>query len=521
MKDWESFFKGKKVTVMGLGLLGRGVGDVKFLAEMGAEIIVTDLKKADELKASIEKLSQKNLGKAAERVTFILGRHQLEDFRHRDFILKAAGVPIDSPYIAEARKNGIPVEMSTALFATFAMKEGLTIVGITGTRGKSTVTELVYQILQKATEKSAGRLAKKSAKKTANRTIFLGGNVRGVATLPLLADIKKGDIAVLELDSWQLQGFAERRISPRVSVFTTFLADHQNYYKRPSMSAEQATDLYLDDKAAIFKYQAESDYLILGSQAEPIVRKKYGSIIKSKIIVSGAKMIPPDWKIQIPGEHNRYNIALAVDAARAVGEATKHGGSTNGGSMNSRSINSVSMSRFLIDEQLIKKTVENFKGVPGRLELIGEIKGVKIYNDTTATTSDATIAALEALGNQGRIILIAGGADKGLDMTKLVEVMPKFCKKVILLPGSGTDKLRLNKRVACEDVANIGKPFAGDANTRTLFVNAADLEDAVTKAIEAGERGDIIILSPAFASFGAFKNEFDRGEQFLKIINSL
>ena len=180
----QNYFKGKKITVMGLGLLGRGIGDVAFLAEQGAELIVTDLKTADELAESLKPLKQ------FANITYVLGEHRLEDFRNRDFILKAAGVPFDSIYIAEAEKQGIPVEMSTALFAALTPA---TIVGITGTRGKSTVTHLLHTVLQEKYQGSETR-------------VFLGGNVRGVSTLPFLAQAKKGDIAVLELDSWQLQG---------------------------------------------------------------------------------------------------------------------------------------------------------------------------------------------------------------------------------------------------------------------------------------------------------------------------
>src|SRR3989344_8267606 len=209
MSDFEQYFKGKKITVMGLGLLGRGVGDVAFLAECGAELIVTDLKTKEQLKESLEKLAK------FKGIKYVLGEHRLEDFRNRDFILKAAGVPLDSVYIEEAKKNNIPVEMSAALFAKFS---GLPIIGVTGTRGKSTVTHLIAHILE-----------------SAGKRVILGGNVRGVSNLQLLKEINppagRADVAVLELDSWQLQGFGEAKISPHISAFTNFMQDHLNYYK--------------------------------------------------------------------------------------------------------------------------------------------------------------------------------------------------------------------------------------------------------------------------------------------------
>ena len=154
MEAYKAFFEGKRVTLMGLGLLGRGVGDARFLAQCGAELIVTDLKSEAELADSLAQL------KEFKNITYHLDGHSIEDFRNRDMIIKAAGVPLDSPYIAEARKSGIPVRMSADLFAQLS---GAVIVGVTGTRGKSTVTHLIAHIL-----------------KTAGHHVLLGGNVRGI-----------------------------------------------------------------------------------------------------------------------------------------------------------------------------------------------------------------------------------------------------------------------------------------------------------------------------------------------------
>ena len=129
---------------MGLGLLGRGIGVTRFLAECGADLIVTDLKTAEQLASSLKQLAR------YKDIKFILGEHRLEDFKNRDLIIKAAGVPLDSIFIAEARKNNIPIEMDASLFAKFAMPAGLKIVGVTGTRGKTTVTMLLAEILKSA-----------------------------------------------------------------------------------------------------------------------------------------------------------------------------------------------------------------------------------------------------------------------------------------------------------------------------------------------------------------------------------
>src|SRR3989344_1423638 len=173
--DTSEHFRGKRITVMGLGLLGRGVGDVRYLAECGAELIVTDLKSREELVESVAQLG------SFSNITFVLGEHRLEDFRNRDLILKAAGVPLDSPYIAEAKKNDIPVRMSADLFAEIS---GVPIIGVTGTRGKSTVAHMIYEILKTGlglnhSEGMVGRA-------TPYKGVVLGGNVRGVSTLALL-----------------------------------------------------------------------------------------------------------------------------------------------------------------------------------------------------------------------------------------------------------------------------------------------------------------------------------------------
>ena len=252
MIDYKKFFKDKKVTLMRIGLLGRGIGDAAFLAECGAQVLVVDDATQKVMQPSVDKLKKYNHAKGrAGNIKFKFGKYDLNDFRNCDFVLKGAGAPLDSSEIAEAKKNGIPVEMDVSLFAKCAPE--VMIIGITGTRGKSTVTSLIYEIL-------------KQNEKFLNKKIYLGGNVRGLATLPLLKKIKQGDIVVCELNSWQLQGFGDSKISPNISVFTTFLPDHMGYYKG-SMKK------YFADKANIFRYQKKNDVLIVGKQALPFIKK--------------------------------------------------------------------------------------------------------------------------------------------------------------------------------------------------------------------------------------------------------
>lgn len=473
MIDYKKYFKNKKITVMGLGLLGRGVGDAAFLAECGAKLLITDLKTKEQLKESLNKLKKYNPPAQAGNIKFVLGKHRLEDFRNKDFILKAAGVLIDSLYVKEARRHKIPIKMSASLFVKLA---DIPIVGVTGTRGKSTVTHLIAHILEQA-----------------GRKVLLGGNVRGVSTLQLLKKVTPEAIAVFELDSWQLQGFGDSKLSPNISVFTTFMDDHLNYYASTPLDSTRSRSLitsrkkYFVDKANIFKYQKKGDVFIAGPKVAALVKNEKRKI-KSRFLMP--KPVPKSWKLKIPGEHNRENAALAAEAARAI----------------------------KIPGKIIRRAVENFKGVPGRLELVREIKGVKIYNDNNSTTPDATIAGLRALGpNSGRpmsrikkrrTILIMGGDDKNLDMSKLIKEIPKYCSKVVLFKERGTDRVR-------------DEIFAKKKSEVSVYEEEG-LSACVARAFSIAKSGEIILYSPAFSSFGKyFKNEYDRGDQFVKLVKKL
>lgn len=428
------YFRGKKITLMGLGLLGRGVGDAEFLATCGAaEIIVTDLKTAEELAPSIERL------KNFKNITYHLGMHHLEDFEGRDMVIRAPNTPLDSPFIARAREHGIPVVQDAALFATLSPA---TIVGITGTRGKSTTTHLIYEMAR-----------------AAGKNPVLGGNERGTATLPLLTTTDTASTVILELDSWQLQGFEDAKISPRVSVWTNFFPDHMNYYKGDM-------DRYFQDKAAIARFQKAGDFFVTTREIKEKIEARFGALAATCVT---DPILSEGWEISLLGEHNRKNAAFASAAARAMG----------------------------IADDIIKNTLKNFSGLPGRLQLLGEKNGVAFYDDGNSTTPEALSAALAALAPLGRpIVLIAGGSDKELDFTTVVPNVEKNIKKLVLFNGKATDKI----------VALLPKDFS--------YSTAANMDEAVAAAVAAATPGDIILLSPGATSFGIFKNEYDRGDQF-------
>ncbi len=431
---YEGYFKNKKVTVMGLGLLGRGVGDTLFLAEAGAELVVTDKKTKEELISSLDTLI------SYPTIRYVLGEHRKEDFEARDFILKSAGVSYDSEYVLHARDHHVPVYMSAALVADIVMKhtEGVTIIGVTGTRGKSTVTHLIAHILR-----------------SSGARVHVGGNIRGVANLPLLKDIEDGDFLVLELDSWQLQGFGDMKISPHIAVFTSFLDDHMNYYHHDK-------ERYFNDKANIYRNQHEYDVLIASSQAkeEILIRDRNTDILVPE---------QTHFEMMLLGEHNQVAGALAYETAIQCG----------------------------LSEEEIRAAIKTFPPVEGRLENLGEFtkKHLRVFNDNNATTPDATIAALDALTEtyHTKPILIIGGTDKGIPLSLLETAIQNKTKHVVYLSGTGTDRITLKKEYEYEDI-----------------------RDCIDKAFDLSDDGDSILFSPGFASFSKFfHNEYERNDAFI------
>lgn len=436
----QKLFSGKKITIMGLGLLGRGVGDAEFFAEAGADLIVTDLKNETDLAASLARL------KRFSNITYHLGEHRMEDFEDRDMIVRAPNAPLNSPFLTHAHERNIPIEMDASLFAKLT---DAIIVGVTGTRGKSTTTQLIYEMA-----KSAGRDA------------LLGGNVRDTSTLQLLARTNEKSIVVLELDSWQLQGFAESKISPHLAVWTNFMPDHMNYYH-----GDMAR--YFEDKAAIARFQKEGDFFITTEEIRAEIGLRFGPL-RGTCITDPS--IPDHWTTALPGEHNRKNAAYAIATARTLG----------------------------ISDEIIQTTLKEFSGLPGRLEFLGEKKGVAFYNDANSTTPEAGIAALATLAPMHRpIVLIAGGNDKEMIFDAFAAAIADVVKTLVLFEGTATEKLR---RLL-------------PASLTTTVVTTMD--EALDCAIATAHTGDIILLSPGATSFGLFKNEYDRGDQFREAVEKI
>ncbi len=476
-KKFLSNLKNKRVTVMGLGSHGGGVGVVKFLAKKGAKILITDLKPKEELGKSLEKLE----GISAK---YVLGQHRSEDFINTDLVIKNPGVPNKSKYLKIARENKVPIETDIGIFFELCPAP---IIGVTGTRGKSTTATLIAEIFKKKYKK-----------------VVLAGNIRK-SVLTELKNIDRETIVVLELSSWQLAGAANHLKSPHIAVVTNIFPDHLNRY--------DSFESYIDDKKLIFRFQKKRDFLVINYN-DPIVRNfalktrsqiyfyasekgipeinflqdktvNIGCWLKGVEIVFGqeGKRICQLNEIKLRGEHNLTNILAAATVAMI----------------------------YNIKPKLIYKTLKEFSGLEGRLELVSEINGVKYINDTTATIPEATIAAIRSFPlKKKKIILIAGGADKNLNFESLAKIIMRRVKGLILLEGTATKKLReaVEKRL-------VGKKLS------LPIYQFDNMESAVWMAKELSESGDIVLLSPACASFGLFKHEFDRGDQFKNAVNQI
>ncbi|MBI5766092.1 UDP-N-acetylmuramoyl-L-alanine--D-glutamate ligase, partial [Candidatus Falkowbacteria bacterium] len=225
-------FKDKKVTIMGLGLYGEGSGisATKFLIKRGAKVLVTDLKTKEQLKDQI-----KRLGVSAKKIEFVLGEHREKDFKNADLIVRNPGVPRNSPYLKMARENNIPIENDISLF--FQLVDRKRIIGITGTRGKSTVASLIYKII-----------------KVVDKNAVLGGNI-AKSPLAQMPEVKKGSAVVLELSSWLIEELEGHHLSPHIAVVTNIYPDHLNTYKD--------IDDYALAKETIWRWQTCQDYVIL------------------------------------------------------------------------------------------------------------------------------------------------------------------------------------------------------------------------------------------------------------------
>ncbi len=453
---------GKRVLVWGLGVHGGGVGVAKWLVKQGALVTVTDLKTAAQLQASLDRLR-------GLPIRYVLGEQREGDFLNADLIVRNPAVPRESPLLQLARERGIPVEMEMGLFVARLPRGAAQVIGITGTKGKTTTTLMVGAMLKRANPKAV-----------------VAGNLR-VSALELLDEIDAETPVVLELSSWQLEGLEPQRTSPHIAAITNIFPDHLNRYRD--------LDDYASAKATIFRYQQPDDFVILNFDNRASTRLPRGF---SRLVWTSARRLLNEgalrdgdalvWQWQgarqkvfdlrdfkLAGEHNVANALCAIAVASVWGATP---------------------------EQMAGALAE-FRGVEHRQELVAEIDGVRYVNDTTATAPDAAIAAIETFAARDTaVVLIAGGADKLLDYTEMARVIVEKGGAIVLLDGTATEKI-------AQAVERAGGKIAGRFDSMRAAVECAQ---------SLAPKGAVVLLSPGCASFGMFANEFERGDEFRRVV---
>ena len=453
---------------MGLGLNQGGLGVARFLTKAGAKILVTDLKTEEELGPSLKKLKGFD-------IKYILGRHREEDFINTDMVIQNPAVPHNSKYLKIAQSQGIPIKTDLDLF--FQLCPSKNIIAVAGTKGKSTVSQLIYHIF-----------------KEAQKDTILAGNI-GISVLDILEKINPQTWVILEISTWQMEGIKDRKFKPQTGVLINVLPDHLDRYSN--------FEKYAQAEKLIFKYQQSNDNLVVNFDNKETHRAKKET--NSKVYWFSAKeKIEPGCYLEndelffqseeykmtfakisdlpLPGPHNLENIL----AASTVGFIHN------------------------IPGEIILKALKYFPGIPYRLEFIGEFKGIKFYNDTCATTPEATLAALESFPKHP-IILFLGGKDKKLNYENFGIAIGKNknIKKIILLQHPAYD--------ASLKILSVLKKHLDSEK----IIQISNLKVGIEIALQQAKANDLILLSPAAASFGMFKNEFDRGDQFNKIVKNL
>lgn len=449
-----------KVTVMGLGLNNGGTETARFFARHGAKVTVTDLRTAETLAPSLEKLKDFN-------ITYVLGEHKNEDFSEADLVIKNPAVRADSPFLARAKR----VETDISIFLSLCRNP---VLAVTGSKGKSTVVSALDHLMSETFPdvKTGGNI-------TVNPLSFLSELLDGPGNTPV----------ILELSSWQLADLRNKgAFNPKIAVVTNLMKDHQNYY--------DSMETYAADKAEIFWNQAGDSYTIVNyddpwgrrfyiqTPAQPLFVSREtipkicdGGFLredKGILIIKGEEKLLFSGNLRIRGLHNRLNLLFAGITAYLSG----------------------------VPACVIERRSASFTGIAHRLEDIACVRGVNFVNDSAATIPEAVSAALESFS--GPLHLIAGGTDKNLDFSPLKTVLGGL-KGIYLLSGTATDKLM-------PVVKDSGCPYFGPYNS---------LKEAVEESFKNAREGDTVLLSPGCTSFGMFLNEFDRGNKFKEIALSL
>ncbi len=462
MENWS----GKKVIVIGAARQGTALS--RYLASKGAQVILTDMHSLDDLPANLPDLEK--LG-----IQLRLGGHPLELLEGADLVCVSGGVPLTIPFIQAAMQRGIPLSNDSQIFLEACPAQ---VIGITGSSGKTTTTALVGLMAQKYFE----------MKQNGHRA-WVGGNI-GNPLIEQVDQIDEDDLVVLELSSFQLELMTR---SPQIAAILNITPNHLD--RHGSMQA------YIAAKSRILRFQHAGDVAILNrddpgswSLAEHLKSdlisfgfqkpdsKQNGTYIYKDAIWlqlgrESLKMLPLEW-IQLPGRHNIANVLAACAIAAAASLALP----------------------------AIQTAIEEFTGIPHRLEFIRNINGADWYNDSIATAPERTMAAIEAF--EGPLVLLLGGRDKNLPWDDLAQLIHQRVRAVVLFG---------------EAAGLIEKALGAVKKGKTLQVisRCNTLEEAVQAAAKLAQPGDTVLLSPGCTSFDAFKDFEERGEYFRKLVNAL
>ena len=447
----------KGKKVLLVGLAKTGISTIKCLAKYGADITVNDIKTEDQLEEIIAEI------KDIDGIKYILGHHP-ENISDIDMVVVSPGVPLDLPFIKKVIEENKELIGEVELAYQLAKKPYF--VGITGTNGKTTTTSLTGEIFEKA-----------------GKETYVVGNI-GNPVIDAVQAANEGASFVTELSSFQLESIKD--FKPSVSAVLNITEDHMNRH--------HTMENYIDAKARVFMNQDKNDFCVLNYDDEltrALAEKCNANVVffsrlekleKGVYVENGDIIIDINEKINLmkvcelslPGGHNLENCMAAAAMAYVSG----------------------------IDIEVIREVLKTFKAVEHRLEFVKEVEGVKYVNDSKGTNPDSTIKAVQAYENP--IILIAGGYDKGSTYDELLEIAKKNVKTLVLL-GQTADKIEeAARRIGFTDIHRV-----------------EDMKEAVKTCHDIAKEGDIVLLSPACASWGMYKNFEVRGKDFKDNVNSL
>lgn len=449
----------KNKNVLLVGLAKTGVSTIKKLNKLGANIIVNDIKPKEKLEGIIEEID--NL----DNIEYVLGKH-LENIENIDLTIVSPGVPLDLPFIEKIKSEGIKIIGEVEL--AYKLSKNPTFIGITGTNGKTTTTSLVGEMFKKA-----------------NKDTYIVGNI-GNPVIDTVDLTNENSYLVTELSSFQLESIED--FKPKVSTIINITEDHLNRH--------HTMENYINAKARVFKNQDKTDFTILNyddSIVRDLGKNSNGNVLYFSIkeeVKQGAYL------------DKNNNIVIKVDGKELV-LMNKSELSLPGNHNLENAMSAILMAYVLnIDTDVIIDTLRTFKGVEHRLEFVTNKDGIMFVNDSKGTNPDSTIKAITSY--EKPIVLIAGGYEKQSDFTEMIEYATKNVKALVLL-GQTAEKIETTAKE--HGINNISK--------------VEDMEAAVKKAYEIAESGDVVLLSPACASWDMYPNFEARGLDFKENIYKL